>query len=604
MNAQKIEPQLQNALAATPLELSRAPELAFGRLTLPNASIRWEVIVRYYGSWEAVAEAFPAMNYTLLLGQFAIAALTEAELYALTEFPQILYIEKTKRFFYETYHSKKTLSPLPVPQHTMPAASLHSQQTDSLSGQGVLVAVIDSGIDYFHPDFRNPDGTTRIKWLWDQTLSPDAQASLLPPDGYSIGALFDESRINDALNASSIQEALTLCPSTDASGHGTFVAGVAAGNGAASAGVFRGIAYEATLLVVKVQSASPQSPPGTAALLQAIDFCVQESRRINLPLSINLSYGNSYGAHAGNALLEKYIDRLADFAKCSISVGSGNEGASAGHTGTASQMQRNELLIGEFVSSLSVQFWKNYTTELALSIVTPAGNSLSIPNQPGVMRYRLDNVTFLISYGEPTPYSTYQEIYMEFFPDEAYLTPGIWQFVVTTDARRPADYQLWLPVANAISGSAAFLQPNPSLTLTIPSSAASCITVGAYDSLTDTYAPFSGRGDERIGAEGSAALLPWSTYTPKPDLVAPGVGITSCAPGGGYTQRTGTSMATPFVSGSAALLMQWGIVMGNDPFLFGEKLKAYLCKSARPLPGFSSYPNAQIGWGALRLPDL
>ena len=118
------------------------------------------------------------------------------------------------------------------------------------------------------------------------------------------------------------------------------------------------------------------------------------------------------------------------------------------------------------------------------------------------------------------------------------------------------------------------------------STASKVISVGAYDSSNDSFADFSGRGYTRSNMI-------------KPDLVAPGVDIVSASPGGGYTSRTGTSMATPFVTGSARLLLQYGIVQKNDPYLYGEKVKAYLIKGARELPGYTLYPNYSVGYGAL-----
>jgi subtilisin family serine protease len=147
-----------------------------------------------------------------------------------------------------------------------------------------------------------------------------------------------------------------------------------------------------------------------------------------------------------------------------------------------------------------------------------------------------------------------------------------------------------MPSGSSIRTETGFLVPDSSVTLTIPSTASKSITVAAYDGNTDTFAPFSGRG--YVCCQMS-----------KPDLAAPGVNIRSCAPGGGYTNRTGTSMACPFVTGSAALLMQYGILRGKDPYLYGEKLKAHLIRGARPLPAFSQYPNEQVGWGALCLKD-
>ena len=150
---------------------------------------------------------------------------------------------------------------------------------------------------------------------------------------------------------------------------------------------------------------------------------------------------------------------------------------------------------------------------------------------------------------------------------------------------------MWLPGGGILSRATRFSNPTPDITLTIPGAAADVITVGAYDSRYLTYADFSGRGYTRV------------TNQVKPDLAAPGVGIETVQAGGGYGPMTGTSFAAPFVSGAAALMMEWGIIRGNDPYLYGEKLKAYLRRGARPLPGFSVYPNPQVGYGALCVRD-
>ena len=142
---------------------------------------------------------------------------------------------------------------------------------------------------------------------------------------------------------------------------------------------------------------------------------------------------------------------------------------------------------------------------------------------------------------------------------------------------------MWLPSEGAVNIGTRFYRPSPDVTLTIPSSAAKLISVGAYDSRMMTYAPFSGRGYTR------------GNHFVKPDLAAPGVDIMTTAPGGGYRPMTGTSFAVPFVTGAAAMLMQWGIIDGNDPFLYGEKVKAYLRRGAKPLPAFGRYPNEEIG---------
>ena len=198
----------------------------------------------------------------------------------------------------------------------------------------------------------------------------------------------------------------------------------------------------------------------------------------------------------------------------------------------------------------------------------------------------------MIYYGEPKPFNPYQEIYIEFIPIGDYVESGIWEIELIPRNIVNGNYDLWLPSGATLNMGTAFLNPVAETTLTIPSTASKGITVGAYDARFNQPAAFSGRGFTR------------ETNQVKPDLAAPGVEITSCAVGGGYEIRTGTSMATPFVTGSAALLMQWGIVDGNDLYLYGEKIKAYLIRGAkRDIGGFTEFPNPQLGWGTLCVAD-
>lgn len=153
-----------------------------------------------------------------------------------------------------------------------------------LTGKGVLLAIIDSGIDYTHPDFRNADGTTRLLALWDQTIEG------MPPKGYRIGTEFTREELNQSLRENRVL-------SRDLSGHGTAVAGIAAGNGRASKGKYRGVAPESELLVVKLGIPRPDSFPRTTELIQGVDYAVRKALELSMPLVINLSFGNTYGSH-------------------------------------------------------------------------------------------------------------------------------------------------------------------------------------------------------------------------------------------------------------------------------------------------------------------
>ena len=573
---QKIETLFRAALDATPEEREKSADLAIG--FFPEEDL-WEVIVKYYGNLSDLAEKYPQLQTVELLNNYAILRIPEILIDTVVSEDMITYMEKPKQLFYEIQEGKR-------------AACITSLQTreSSLTGRGALVGIIDSGIDYTHPDFQNPNGTTRILSLWDQTIPSDTVEGSTPPPRYPFGTLFTSETINRALEATNPQERFAICPSQDLSGHGTHVAGIAAGNGSASNGIYRGVAYESDLIVVKLGIPGPNSFPSTSLLMMAVDFCVRESLSRNVPLALNLSFGNTYGSHSGSSLLETYLDSVATLGRISIVVGSGNEGAGNGHTSgqlSGSQSQTIEFSISDYTTSLNIQLWKNYWDEFMITLSPPSGTGITLPSSFGTWRYSFDETDVYSYNGEPTPYSPFQEIYLDFLPRDTYLTAGVWTLRLTPQQIRNGNWDMWMPATAIRNQTTAFLRPTPTTTLTIPSTSSRVVTVGAYDSRQNTIASFSGRG------------YTWNNQQIKPDLVAPGVDIISCAPGGSYIGKTGTSMATPFVTGSAALLMQWGILQENDLFLYGEKLKAYLIDGAGRLPGFSTYPNPQTGWGTL-----
>lgn len=622
MENEKIENLLNLALEATPEELDKSLDLDVGY----DAQQRtWEVIVKYGGTTAGLEnllrENFPQfysqIRITNLRNEYAILVLPEAIVNAVASLPEIEYMEKPKRLFFAVNRGKRAscISGL----QTGSGAGIPDTGRNNLTGRDVIVAVIDSGIDYAHPDFRNADGTTRIIELWDQTI-PSGSVSvpgtvadeggngrrneggneseeriLTAPEGFYIGTVFDSEVINFALNQSTDQARYAICPSRDISGHGTHVTGIAAGNGRASNGRYRGVAFESELLVVKLGVPLENGFPRTTELMQAVDYCLGKSTEYGKPIVVNLSFGNNYGSHSGNSLIETYLDDMANYGRTTIAAGSGNEGASSVHTSgrvAEGQTERVELAVSEFETALNLQIWKSYVDEIAVSIVHPGGLVVGpIQRIQGPQRFTVENTQLLLYYGEPSPYSPFQEIYFDFIPVRDYIDSGVWEIRLVPQRIVQGRYDMWLPSGGVLNSGTGFLYPTEETTLTIPSTAARVITVGAYDALFDQPASFSGRGYTR------------ETNQVKPDLAAPGVEITSCAPGGGYVARTGTSMATPFVSGGAALLMQWGIVNGNDPYLYGEKMKAYLIRGARELPVFEEYPNPVLGWGVLCVAD-
>lgn len=474
-----------------------------------------------------------------------------------------------------------------------------TQQEPYLTGENVIVAVLDSGIDYFLPEFRGADGQTRILAIWDQTGQPDEGQGKMPPPGYREGVLYTREMINEAL-ALGRGSGQKLVPVFDVSGHGTAVAGVAAGTG-------MGVAPKADLLIIKLGNPQADSFPRTTQLMRGINYAVSLGVELGKPVAVNLSFGNTYGDHQGNSLLERFVDNASEIGRSAIIIGSGNEGASGGHTaGVVRNGSRVvELAVADYETGLNIQLWKFYQDVYNLVITSPGGERMALElsniREAQAVRRTLEQTQLLCYLGKPLPYNVQQEVFIDMIPAGSYLNSGVWRMELQPVSLVTGEYRLYLPSYAARSAATGFFLPTPEMTITIPSTARRAVTVGAYDVSRRSYADFSGRGyvyhysDGRTDMAGGQQII----ADVKPDLSAPGVNITVPVPNGGYEQVSGTSFATPFVTGAAALLMEWGIVRGNDRFLYGERLKAGLIRGAQSLAGVPARPDSRIGWGTL-----
>lgn len=575
--SQKLENLLNLALDADQGERERSEELDVGYDKEENV---WELIVKYSGTLEAVRQT--ARSVTELLNGYAVIVIEEERIGQLAQLPEVEFIEKPKKLYFQTDVGRQ-VSCIDIVQD-MPL---------SLRGKGTLIGIVDSGIDYENAEFRNEDGTTRIVSLWDQSVNGR------PPAGYLAGTEYTREQIDAALATEDKEVRRQMVKTSDVSGHGTAVAGIAAGNGRGSEGRrFRGAAPEAELIIVKMGAPREGGFPRTTELMRGVDYIVRKAVELRRPVAINISFGNTYGSHDGTSLVERFLNDIADMWKNVICIGSGNEGASAGHVSGKVRRQISEtveLAVQQREPALSIQIWKSYVDEMGVSVISPSGRQAGpFYEFLGAQRYILGDTELLIYYGEPKPYSVKQEIYLSLLPGKQYIESGVWKIVLTPGRIVDGEYQMWLPTQTSLNMGTAFLQPNSMSTLTIPSTASLAVTVAAYDARTFSYADFSGRGPAGM-YEGENVL--------KPDIAAPGVRVTAPVPGGGYQSFSGTSFAAPFVTGSAALLMEWGIVRGNDPYLYGEKVKAYLRKGAKQLAGYERWPNTLLGYGALCVRD-
>lgn len=618
MISEKLDSILRLSLETDPQVREKSDILSNGYNFEKNL---WEVIVKYHGDISFLKNEVESLE--ILLNGYAIMRATRAQLERALDDPQIEYVELPKSLVFNTYRAKQQSCILPV-----------ATGENALRGKGVLVAVLDSGIQYLLSDFQNEDGS-RILYLWDQTLQPDASRGFLPPMGFGEGVEFTKKDIDRAIRMDS-----QIVPSRDMIGHGTAVAGIAAGS--AGSPLYQGVAPESELLIVKVGgnrvmerrnlprdgqvetdsfqetaastgvTPSTQNFPLTTDLMRAITYVLQKAEELGRPVAVNISIGDTYGAHDGTSLLERFIDAASEKGRNSICIGSGNEAVTGGHRVVRLFRQGNggasmtpfegeavELSVAPNEQSVNVQIWKNYVDEITLELTAPSGERYPVLlAQTGKQEWITGNTRVLIYVSPPTPYSVNEEIFFDFIPMEKFINSGIWTFTLRPVGENRQDIHFFLPNAVVRNSQTRFLRPDPYLSMTIPAFASRAITVGAYDGVLNAAADFSGR-DREIGE----AERVFFAADIKPDIAAPGVGITAPSTDGQYRSFTGTSFATPIVTGSAALLLEWGIVRGNDPFLYGEKLKAYLRKGARPLLDTPLYPNIRTGYGALCVRD-
>lgn len=553
---EKLENQLNLALEMSEEERRKALDLDVGYDS--NGEI-WEVIFQYSGDINLLK--FPqGVAVQRLSNGYAIAFVPERLLEEFAAIPQIVYVEKPKSLLLEQERGIAASCLLSVK-----AAPLN------LSGKGIYTAVIDTGIDIFHPDFLDTQGNTRIASLWDQTIPGN------PPQGFTVGTVYSQEEINLAVHE---QNGRQLVSSVDRSGHGTHVASICAGN--------RGVAPGAELIIVKLGNTDERGFPRTTQLMAALEYVIDFAQKNERPIAVNISYGNNYGDHRGSSLLETFITQISGKWKNTICIGTGNEGDTGRHKRGKLKKDVEDILfdIAPYEPNMNLQLWKHFVDDFEITLISPTGTRHQIQNQQGKSEYQYGTTRVYVYYGSPTPYNQWQEIYFSFVPSGSEIESGQWRLQMLSKRTVNGNYYLWLPVSSGTNPQTRFLEPSKTLTLTIPSTADKIIAVGAYDVQYNSYAGFSGRGEETLCVE-------------KPDLTAPGVGILGAAPGGGETIMSGTSMATPFVTGSAALLMEWGIIRGNDPYLYGEKVKAYFHRGARQMEGFTVYPNSQVGYGKL-----
>ena len=459
-----------------------------------------------------------------------------------------------------------------------------------LKGLGTAIAIVDSGIDYRNPLFQNEMGS-RILCIWDQTLEGDGTE-------VPYGRVFWKNDIDRALAS---ENPLEIVPSTDTNGHGTRMAAVAAGNNFPEEN-FSGAAPEATLIVVKVKQAKKYLRefylfPSEAELFQendimvGMDFAVRTANDRKLPLSVCLGIGSSQGAHIGRNPLSIYVDYASQFSLISASIAAGNEGAARHHYAGRLTHRENqasaELRVGNKEPGFTLEFWGEPPEIYNLSLQSPTGEILDISASLGAVTQELSFVfvetRVEVNYVSIERQTGYTLAYFRFIQPAA----GIWRIFVQGRDGQNVEFHMWLPVQGLISEETYFLEPSPYNTVTAPGDSLESITVTAYQ-----------YRDNSLYVQASRGFMPDGNVVPQ--VAAPGVQIRVPQLNGLYGLASGTSLSAAQTAGAAALLFEWAVVRGNQPYFTGSSVKNYITRGAKREDRLT-YPNRDWGFGRMDL---
>ena len=498
-------------------------------------------------------------KYLNLGYNFGIVTIPVDKIIDLALVPTIQYIEFPKNLYTTDFESNRA------------SCITQISKVNGLNGKGTIVGFLDTGIDYTHPAFINADGTTRIEYIYDLSLG---------------GAVYSKAQINEALNT---ENPYDIVPSRDDVGHGTHVAGIACAGGNISSKYY-GVAPESSIIMVKVARGLFTL---STEIMKGIKFLIDKSKELNMPLAINISLSTNDGAHNGSSLLEQYISTVSTLERVTIVIAAGNEGEAAHHVG-GNLEGINEIFfnVSSDESTVVLNLYKSLLPSVSIELISPSGGSTGeIAVKEGFQEGAIGNSRYSIYLTGPKPFDVSGEIGIIIRGINEYITPGQWKISLRKLNNYDGTFDMWLPISEGLNINTKFVNPVVYNTLGIPATVRNVISVGSYNYLVDTISPFTGRGQIFEGQ-----------YI-KPDIVAPGEGIYSAIPNRSFDKKTGTSMATPQVTGAAALMMQWGIVNRNDPYLYGERLKYFLMLGSKKGRRDISYPDPSWGYGELCLRD-
>lgn len=462
-----------------------------------------------------------------------------------------------------------------------------------LTGRGVIVGFVDTGIDYTKDVFKTKTGQSRIIGIWDQT-----DQSGNPPEGLMYGTEYTNSDINRALRSETPYD---VVPHRDTDGHGTFLAGIACGSEDIE-NSFISTAPECDIAMVKLKNAKKYLKDfyfvnENARAYQENDIMlgVAYLRRLavkeNKPLVIVMGLGTSMGDHSGGGPLPQLLDDFGSITGVCVVTCTGNEGNArlhyAGRVKQEIEYQDVEIRVGENDQGFTVELWGQTPDVFSISIVSPFGEIVPrIPARVGiseVLTFLLEDAKVYVDYRIVESGNGAELIFVRFEKP----TPGIWTVRVYGSNILNGVFNMWLPIREFLNSETFFIQSDPDTTIVEPGNADNVITVSAYDNTNGAFYVNSGRGLTRMDQQ-------------KPDLTAPGVNVFGPSNGetsqGGYTRKSGTSISSALVGGICAQFLEWGIVRGNEPYMKTVYIKNYLIRGATR-ENNTMYPNRQTGYG-------
>ncbi len=495
-------------------------------------------------------------------------------------------------FFYNTIPKLFTLLDL----ESLEASGILAVQNQpvlGLKGQDVLIGFIDTGIDYTHPAFRRPDGLSRIVGIWDQTLQTGQ-----PPFDLSYGTAYSQEELNQALG---MEDPFSLVPSRDENGHGTFLAGVAAGS-ALPQQSFSGAAPEALIAMVKLKPAKEYLKEifyvtGSAPAYQSTDimlgirYLILLADALKKPLVLCLGLGSNQGSHSGSSPLDSMLSVTDQYRGIHAVTAAGNEAGKAHHFyGTAANSgayEAVEILVEPGTAGFCAELWGQPPEVYAVGFESPLGEVIQkLPPRISFsenISFILENTRIFVTSEIVQTVSGHQLIFIRFSDP----TPGSWKIRVYTDSFNNGNYHIWLPITGFSDPDVRFLRPNPDTTLTVPSASVSTMTTAAYNAYDNSLFLNSSRGFTRTGQI-------------KPDFAAPGVNVFGPNLRGGFTTATGTSVAAAITAGACAQMVEWGMRRTPPRIFNNSELKALFIRGA-DRSRQALYPNREWGYGTLNV---